>query len=317
VVVIRKLCATAPDMLSRCPAAALVVALLASACALQGAEEVSQEEDDLQQVTVALGSDVWVHLDSNVGLRAAALTALNGAAMRCPSGGGALRTCTVSSLVLPSDCVVSCQNGLLGHQGETILRGRFVGQTFVVSQGFDTSTTGMGAETLYLVRGSDTCAVDPCPAQLVRQKLNGRPRQESVKSLSFATAVDLSFRADEARGYDLTTSVQGLPVSGRTAQGVFRADRVWRLETPKPNNCDPLLSARAHAYRGDATSLLEYRTQAEAESAPNVGATSRAWMVRTAETPGSITFTSGLNDLWVERFSISKVSCAITTLEEH
>jgi hypothetical protein len=309
-------------MRARHPVALAVSAslfVLLSACALEGPEESTQAADDDLQTTFAMGSEVWVHLDASVGVRAATLTAVNGATMRCPSG-GALRTCKVASLVLPSDCTVSCRNSLLGRQGETLFRGRFVGQTFIVSEGFDTSAVGaagVATETLYLLRGSDVCITDPCPAGLARQKLNGRPRREAVKSVSFASAVDPSFRDDEARGYDLTTSAQGLPASGHTTQGVFYADRVWRVETPKLNGCDPLITARAHAYRGDSANLLEYRTQAEALTGSGLNVGARAWMVRNAETPGSITFTSGLNDLWVERFVISKTTCVVATLEEH
>ena len=41
------------------------------------------------------------------------------------------------------------------------------------------------------------------------------------------------------------------------------------------------------------------------------------WLVRTAETASTVTFTSGLNDLWVERFEIAKATCALTVTAEH
>jgi hypothetical protein len=286
-------------------------ALLLCACASgdDATPDIADESADLQT------RDVWVHLDSNAGKYNATLTALNDATMRCPSG-RVEKTCTAALLVLPSDCTQSCQDSLLLRAGETILRGRFAGIRFIVAEGLDTFAKDMGKHAVYLLSAASTCASDPCPGAATRRKLNGRSAADSVATLRFSRAIDPAFSADEPLGYDRTTAQEGLVASGRLLQGTFTVDRVWRRKTPK-RSCDPLLTARAHAYRGSAPTLVEYRTQAEAENAANTPDTSRAWMVRTAESPSSVTFTSGLNDLWVERFSVSKNACGITTLAEH
>jgi hypothetical protein len=307
-------CDSAPSMntLRLLPWLALL-ALSASACTLASENDVATAGESADELRA--GADVWVRLDSSTGLRNARITAVNGAKLRCSNGQSAA-TCTAATLTLPSDCKWECQDNLLGLQGETLLLGKFVGSKFVVSAGFDSAQRGLGNHSIYLMRAPSTCLQDPCPASVTRQKLNASQAADVVASINFATAADINFASDTARGYDRTSAGPGLPVSGRMQNGVFNVDRVWRLETPM-SACDPQLVARASAYRGDAANLIEYRTVREAESAPNVQDSARAWMVRSAETPQTVTFTTGINDLWAQKFTVAKSTCAVVIIAEH
>jgi hypothetical protein len=289
-----------------------LLSLVTGACALnadQGAESIEETSNELTQ------ADTWVHLDASTGLRNATLSAVNGGKLRCANGQSA-DVCKVAKLVLPADCKWECQENLVSQQGEAILRGRFSGTKFTVSAGFDSAQRGMGSYPVYVMRAPATCTQAPCPANLSRQKLNSSAPADSLASLNFATAADPNFVADPARGYDRTSTVPGLPVSGRIVNGAFAVDRVWRLETPL-RACDPQLTARARAYIADAFNLVEYRTVSEAENAPNSPDAGRPWLVRSAESPASVTFTSGINDLWSQKFSIAKSDCKVTILAEH
>jgi hypothetical protein len=284
----------------------LGVSSLVAGCS--GAPEDEVEAD----VGEVKAGDVWVHLDANTGLTNATLTVVNGGTVKCPNGVTA-KTCTVKKLVLPQDCGWECQDGLLGHQGEAILHGAFVGTTFVADRGLDTFSTGLGKSSIYVLSAAPSCATDPCPATIDRKKINSSTR-DVVTALDFSGAVDPNFVLDPMLGYGKVTTPVGLFASGRVYKGVFKVDRVFRLETPKPA-CDPQLVARAHAY-GDP-GLVELRTVYEAERAVDPNGESVHWMVRTAETPTTVTFTSGVNDLWAEKYRLDKATCAITTLAEH
>ncbi len=289
-------------------AISLTLPILAAGCS------AATEEDALEGTDVAevKASDVWVHLDANTGLTKATVTVVNNGTVRCPNGAVA-KTCAVAKLALPSDCNWECQDGLLGHQGEALLHGAFVGNTFVADRGIDTFSTGLGTRTIYRLSAAPSCTKDPCPATIDRQKLNSSVK-DTVTALDFSGAVDPNFVLDPMLGYGKLTTDTGLIASGRVYKGVFKVDRVFRLETPKPA-CDPQLVGRAHAYSDPG--LREFRTEYEAERAIDPNGDSVHWMVRSAETPTTVTFTSGFNDLWAEKYRIDKATCAITTLAEH
>ena len=281
--------------------------------------ELDQTSETTSEVRTG---DIWVHLDSNDGVNNATLSVLNNATTRCPSGRTS-KACFATKLVLPAHCNWECQDGVLSRRGEGVLHGRFVGSNFVVDVGYDTFGLGMGTASVYRLSASTTCDHDPCPTAISRQKLNSSARPVVIAALDFSRAVDPNFVLDPLRGYGQLTTAAGLLVSGRSYQGVFRVDRVWRLETPIPA-CDPQLVARDAAYRGDAAEITEFRTQAEAERAPNPNVDengepigSLAWLVRTAESPTLVTFTSGINDLWAQRFTVDKQHCSITVTAEH
>ncbi|MEO7093919.1 MAG: hypothetical protein ABI175_11755, partial [Polyangiales bacterium] len=200
------------------------------------------------------------------------------------------------------------------------VRGSFVGTTFKVAAGFTTFSRERGTLSIYRVTGAPTCAADPCPTGLVAQKVDTTAHATAFKSIDFSYSADPNYVLDPIRGDAQIASDAGLLVSGRILSHVFRADRVFRLETPKPA-CDPQLAAQAHAYLGSASELHLSRTLAEAERwidpSQDPEDMHTAWLVRTAETPTTVTFTSGINDLWVEKFSIAKSTCAITTIGEH
>ncbi len=305
--------------------ALFAVAVLASANCTDANEQVTDDEtlDETSETASEVRTgDIWVHLDSNDGVNNATLSVLNNATTRCPSGRTS-KACFATKLVLPADCTWECQDGLLSRRGEGVLHGRFVGRNFVVDAGYDTFSLGMGTTSVYRLSASTTCAQDPCPTAISRQKLNSSARPDAVTALDFSRAVDPNFMLDPMRGYGQLTTAAGLVASGRMYQGVFRVDRVWRLETPKPA-CDPQLVAREAAYRGDSAAITEFRTVAEAERAPNPNVDengdpigSLAWLVRTAESPTLVTFTSGTNDLWAQRFTVDKQRCSITITAEH
>ena len=283
--------------------------------------EVSDDATSETESEVRTG-DIWVHLDSNTGVNNATLSLLNNATTRCPSGRTS-KACLATKLVLPADCNWECQDGLLSNRGEGVLRGRFVGSEFVVDFGYDTYSRGMGTTSVYRFTASTTCAQDPCPTAIMRQKLNSSTRPDAVTALDFTHAADPNFVLDPLRGYGQLTMAAGLVASGRMYRGTFRVDRVWRLETPKPA-CDPQLTAREVAYRGDDGEISEFRTQAEAMRAPNPNVDENGdpigplhWLVRTGESPSLVTFTAGANDLWTQRFNVDKTTCAVTITAEH
>ena len=289
-----------------------LLAFAVGACALNphdGADAVDETANELTQ------ADVWVHLDASTGLRNATLSAVNGGKLRCENG-QLTDVCKVAKLVLPADCKWECQENLVGQQGETILRGRFSGTKFIATAAFDTWQRGLGNYSVYVMRAPFTCVQEPCPVNLSRQKLNSSTAADTVATLNFATAADPNFASDPARGYDRASTGPGLPVSGRVQNGAFAVDRVWRLETPL-RACDPQLTARARAYLADALNVVEYRTVSEAENAANTPDVGRPWLVRSAESPSSVTFTSGINDLWSQKFSVAKSDCKVTILAEH
>lgn len=280
---------------------------LVAGCAVAD-DTLSEEESSITS------SGAWYHLDDfDATTTAATLTVVNGYKVRCPDGRSA-RTCEVAKLVLPADCDWECKDGLLSLRGEGVLRGRFDGATFIATAGFDTFEAGLGSYSVYRLTAAPTCAHDPCPSSISAQKLNTTSGPTKVNSVDFSRAVDPNYVLDPTRGDDQVASTAGLLVSGRIVSHVFRADRVWRLWTPKPA-CDAQLTARAHAYFGDG-SVTQYRTVAEAERAVTPEGTN-GWLVRTAESATSVEFTSGINDLWAERFAIRKSDCTLTTLAEH
>jgi hypothetical protein len=281
-----------------------------------GCVDAADDADQLGDTQEEIGSaGAWYHLDATSGLGAATVSVVNGYKVKCPSGATA-RTCQVTALVVPADCNFECTDGLLGMQGEGMVKGHFDHGKLVIEAGLDTWRTGLGTASVYRITAAPTCAADPCPRGLTAQKLNIASAPVAISKLDFTGADDVNYVLDPTRGDDQAASAAGLLASGRIVSHVFRADRVWRLETPKPA-CDPQLLARAHAYLGDASDLVQFRTVAEAERATDPNGGTVAWLVRTGETPTAVTFTSGINDLWAERFDIAKATCALTVTGEH
>lgn len=272
------------------------------------------EGDDATELDQEIGSaGAWYHLDATSGIHNATLTVANGYKVRCPDGTSS-KTCHVATLVLPASCNWECQDGLLGLQGEGLLRGSFEGNTFVVRTGLDTWTTGLGTASIYKISAAPTCTVAPCPKSLTAQKINTTRPATAITAVDFSHANDVNYAQDPYRADDQISSDTGLLVSGKIVSHVFRADRVWRLETPKA--CAPLEVARPHAYGGSPDELLMFRTVTEAERFV-IPEQPTHWLVRTGESPTAVEFTSGTQDLWAERFSVNKTTCAITTLSEH
>lgn len=282
-------------------------------CATTGDDDTETDTDEIQS------ANAYYWIDAANGLGAATLTVANGYKVTCPDGHFG-RTCNVSALTVPADCNFECTDNLLGLQGASLVRGSFVGTTFKIAAGFTTFSRERGTLSIYRITGAPTCAADPCPTGLKAQKVDTTAQPTAFKSVDFSHAADPNYVLDPIRGDAQIASAAGLLVTGKIISHVFRADRVFRLETPKPA-CDPQLTAQAHAYLGSATNLHLSRTVAEAErwidpdQDPEDNHT--AWLVRTAETPALVTFTSGINDLWVEKFTVAKTTCAITTIGEH
>ena len=287
-------------------------------CAVAPAENVEEPSSSEQAETITKLSDgtAWYHVDATSRTNDATLSAVNGGKIKC--GDGKTRaTCHVSTLVMPKDCDWECQDGVLSLRGETLLRGKFAGDTFVASAGFDTFERGLGTHDVYRITASTTCAHDPCPTGMKAQLLNSASSAKSVSSIDFSKAADPNYVLDEARGYAQVASDAGLVVSGWVSSGVFHADRVWRLWTPKPA-CDVDLAARNQALSGgDGITSIELRTVKEAETYVDPTGNTVQWLVRTAETTKTVTFTAGLNDLWSQRFDVAKSTCAVTVTAEH
>jgi hypothetical protein len=280
-----------------------------------GDDEGSASGDSEAIQTLSDGT-AWYHLDSTSGTADATLSAVNGGKIRC--GDGKTRTtCHVAKLTLPKDCDWECQDGVLSLRGETVLRGKFSGNSFVASAGFDTWTKGLGSEYVYRITASSTCLHDPCPTGMKAQRLNSSSKAKTVASIDFSKANDTNYVLDPTRGYAQVATDAGLVVSGHFAGSVFRADRVWRLWTPKPA-CDVDLTARNYALAGgEGITAIELLTVAEAERYVDPAGASVHWLVRTADDAARATFTSGIADLWAQRFEVSKSSCAIVVVAEH
>ncbi len=289
--------------------AILVVGILFSGCATTDGS--ADEGVDTAEIT---SSGAWYHLDAASGLGPATVTVVNGYKVKCPNGVTA-RTCHVSALVMPADCGWECQDGVLSLQGEALLRDNFINGALVVTTGMDTYThDGLGAYSAYELTAPPTCAADPCPASLTARKLNVASAGTKVTSVDFSQADDPNYVLDPTRGDDQALSAAHLIASGHIVSHVFRADRVWRLETPRPT-CDPQLVARG--YADPSTDVVQFRTVAVAERAQAPDGEGLSWLVRTGESPTTVTFTSGRNDLWAQQFDIAKSTCAITVTHEH
>lgn len=289
--------------------AALIVSLSLTACATTGD---GPGDDDASTATEEITSaNTWYHLDATNGLGAATLTVVNGYKVRCPDGHSS-RTCDVSALVVPATCGFECVDGLLGLQGESIVRGSFSGTSFVIAEGLDTwSHDGLGSYSLYQLAGAPTCAHDPCPTGLSAKKLNVAGHPTAISSVDLTHADDPNYVLDPTRAdAQIAGDPSGMIVSGRIVNHVFRVDRAFRLETSHPA-CDPQLAARAHAFPAGAEHTSQVRTVGEGERL--VG----NWLVRTAESTTAVTFTSGVNDLWAEIFTVAKTDCSIAVTAEH
>lgn len=292
----------------------VVGAALLSLAGCAPVDDVDTGDDLGAQGEAIASAGAWYHLDRSDGLDNATLTVVNGYTVRCPDGRTGA-TCRATRLVLPADCNWECQDGLLGGQGETLLRGRFDGARFVVMTGVDAWRRGMGSYSVYSLRGAARCAHDPCPTGVTAQKLNTSRAATAVTSVDFSHADDTNFALDPFRADDAMSADGGLLATGRVVSHVFRVDRVFRLQTPRPS-CEPTLAAHAYVPAGSADELRQFRTVYEAERFVIPEATN-TWLVRTAETPTTVEFTSGINDLWAQRFSIARDTCAITVLAEH
>jgi len=288
-----------------------LVATFLSACALTDPEDTSEDGAAIES------ANAWYTLASTSGLGPATLVVANGYKVHCPDGQFST-TCHVTALTVPATCGFECTDGLLGLQGDSLVRGTFSGTTFVIAEGFDTFSRAAGQYSSYRITGAPSCAQAPCPTGLVAQKLNIKTQPTAVQSVDFSHAIDPNYVLDPTRGDDQIASPSGLLVTGHVVSHVFRAERVFRLETSHPA-CDVQLVARAHAYGGgdDGEELRQFRTEHEAEWFVPPVDTQNHWLVRTGESPTSVTFTSGTNDLWAVQFAVAKSDCAITTLAEH
>jgi hypothetical protein len=262
--------------------------------------------------------NAWYTISAAHGLGAATLQVANGYKVKCPNGHSA-NTCDVTALVVPADCGFECTDGLLGLQGDSLVRGSFAGTTFVISAGFDTWSRNLGTYSIYRLAGAATCTQAPCPTGITAQKINIKTQPTAVSSVDFSRSFDPNYVLDITRGDDQIASSAGLLATGHIVSHVFRVDRVFRAETGR-SACDPQQVAREHAYSGEEE-LRQFRTESEAERfiPPPVAdePSPNHWLVRSAETPALVTFTSGINDLWATRFTVATSDCAITTIAEH
>ncbi|CAN5335559.1 hypothetical protein BH11MYX1_BH11MYX1_37020 [soil metagenome] len=290
--------------------AALV--LLWSACATPGGDELVTDSDAIAS------AKAWYRIIAANALGPATVEVANGYKVVCPDGHSA-RACDVTALVVPASCGFECTDGLLGLQGDSLVRGSFAGSAFVIAAGFDTYSSGLGSYSIYKITGAPTCSHAPCPGGLVAAKLDLKTAGTKIASVDLSHAVDPNYVLDPTRGDDQIASSEGLLATGHIVSHVFRADRVFRLETSHPA-CDPQLVARIYAYNGE-TELRQFRTDTEAEHfvppADVNGEFHSSGLVRSAETLTTVEFTSGSNDLWAQKFEISKVTCAITVTGEH
>lgn len=288
------------------------------ALVLAGCISMAEDGDDQDVVAQEIDSaGAWYHLTAAQGQGPATLSVVNGYKVKCPNGKSS-NTCDVTALVVPATCNFECTDGLLSLQGESVVRGSFSGSTFVITEGYDTWThDGLGASSLYQVTAAPTCAHDPCPSGITVKKLNIHGKPTAVQGVDFTQADDPNYVLDPTRGdAQIADDPSGMIVSGHVSHHVFHADRALRLETFRAA-CDPQLTARAHAFPADAVNTSQVRTVVAGEALHGDDNGSAYWVVRTGETAAAVTFTSGVNDLWAEQFSVAKSDCAVTTLAEH
>jgi hypothetical protein len=272
------------------------------------------------EARAATGEIAYYRLESQSGGKTT-VSRVNGGVFACP-GTSPSKRCTVDALVLPADCGWECQDGLLSGRGVAVFAGtidRVAGQRrLLVEAGWDTWRAGPGPFQFYrLAPLSSVCAAAPCPGELRAKRLNGQEKAKKVVDIDFSGADDANYVLDPTRGFAQAASTAGLLASGVMRNGVFEADRVFRLWTPRPA-CDPQRAARAHWFHGGEDVLdIELRTVSEAESYVDPMGRSVHWLVRDGEDELAVEFTAGTNDLWAQRIGIDKASCEITILGEH
>ncbi len=262
------------------------------------------------------------------GLRGpAVLSGLNWTRMECPDGRWE-RRCTVDRIMVPADCGWECQDGLLGLQGVTALRGRFevrfdpasqkVESVFRVEAGFDTWRKPLGLLPMFHVRqGSFTSPENGgAPAYTVR-RINNRHIAE-VDVLDFSKADDPNFALYPERGMDWVRAPEGLLVTGELRERTLVVDRVFRQWTPRPV-CDPHALARTYVFGApvEGEVYLEFATQVEAQSYREPEGRFVHWLVPGEDKGRTQEYWGGRNDLWAVRFEVNKVSCALTLTGEH
>lgn len=288
-----------------------LLATALSACALTETDDTTTDDAAIES------ANAWYTISAANGLGPATLVVANGYKVHCPNGSFST-TCHVTGLTVPASCGFECTDGLLGLQGDSLVRGSFTGTKFAIAEGFDTYSHAAGTYSTYKITGAPICSHEPCPTGLVAQKINIKSTPTAIQSVDFSHAIDPNYVLDPTRGDDQIASSSGLLVTGHVVSHVFKAERVFRLETSHPT-CDVQAVARAKAYGGgdDGEELRQFRTEDEAEHFHTTDETQNHWMVRSAESPTDVTFTSGMNDLWGQRFVVTKSDCSISVIAEH
>jgi hypothetical protein len=83
--------------------------------------------------------------------------------------------------------------------------------------------------------------------------------------------------------------------------------------------CVPAETAKAHFVGRLDPDSVYYAASSEADGAAYRDPQGRTvrWLAKTAETATKVSYTGGVNDLWAQRFDVSKTTCAVTVTAEH
>lgn len=83
--------------------------------------------------------------------------------------------------------------------------------------------------------------------------------------------------------------------------------------------CVPSETAKAHFVGRLAPDSVYYAASSEADGEAYRDPQGRTvvWLAKTSETATKVSYTGGVNDLWAQRFDVSKTTCGVTVTAEH
>lgn len=250
----------------------------------------------------------------------------NGGKTMCANGTSAT-TCPFDRIAYPADCDQECQDGIHPNsQGYDLVWGKLESKmikgkrqnVLTVIEGYDLAFMAAPPGLIYrILPQSSLCTTAPCPGAMTAAPVNNAGKTLRFASLDFSKAPDVNYGMRPGRAWNEVLLKWGLFASGKVVNNVFVADQVFRRWAPTLA-CDTYATAYGHWFTSDGFQT-DFATEQQAMSyvPPFTPQDGRKWLVRDRETAASVRFTSGWNDLWAERFTIDKATCALTVVEEH
>ncbi|HYX39497.1 MAG TPA: hypothetical protein VE954_40885 [Oligoflexus sp.] len=235
----------------------------------------------------------------------------------CPKENGR-NACSNVTLELPERCSFECKNALLSGQGTAIIKGSFSQETaqFVALSGFDTwRARSLPAPVLKITSQDVTCEGNRCRGTLQMENLKTGQRS-SLKEISFAEADDKNYQLDGARAQNDLKSADGLLVTGSTKKQVLKVRYVFRVWISEAA-CDALKRVQELIMPAGDPEALFNLIQNENEIVLPADGRTLYWAQQIESDVQSVTYKTGINDLWSQIVSINLTTCAATVLAEH